>query len=123
MILFAKLLSHTNSTLFSFFSGVFVSFSLNMFTGIILTPSIAFSPIITIALLLVLFGSGALMFESVLQQKFVEEVNKAKTVGLSVSCLLKADSVKKTVKTLGFVLFIAIITVVGGIILTCIYFI
>lgn len=78
MKFFAKIFTKLNQSLFSFFSGICVSLSLNIFTTILMDSSKYFSILNVLSVVLMMVGSGIFILESVLLQNYSEIIMNAK---------------------------------------------
>lgn len=112
MKFFAKLFAKLNQSLFSFFSGICVSLSLNIFTSILMDSSKYFSTLNILALVLMIIGSGILILESVLIQNYVETITNAKKIRMSIEQICSSPKVKRIVIKLIVYLLISITLIV-----------
>lgn len=112
MKFFAKLFAKLNQSLFSFFSGICVSLSLNIFTSILMDSSKYFSALNILALVLMIIGSGVLILESVLIQNYVETITNAKKIRMSIEQICSSPKVKRIVIKLIVYLLISITLIV-----------
>lgn len=116
MIFFAKLFEKLNQSLFSFFSGIFVSLSLNIFTTILLDNSRTFSVLNVLSLLLLILASGILIIESILIQNYIETVMKAKTIKMSIEQVCNSPNIRKIIIKLIIYLGVSVLLIVCGLI-------
>lgn len=123
MKFFAKLFTKLNQSVFSFFSGICVSLSLNIFTSILMDSSKCFSILNVLAVVLMIVGSGILILESVLLQNYSEKITNAKKIKMSIEEICSSPKIKKIVIKLMFYLFIALVLIIASLLLLCCDFI
>lgn len=114
MKFFAKLFIKLNQSLFSFFSGIFVSLSLNIFTSILMDSSICFSILNILAVIMILVGSGVLILESVLLQNYIETITSAKKIRMSIEEICSSPKVRKMVVKLIVYFIISVAMIATG---------
>lgn len=114
MKFFAKLFIKLNQSLFSFFSGIFVSLSLNIFTSILMDSSICFSILNILAVIMILVGSGVLIHESVLLQNYIETITNAKKIRMSIEEICSSPKVRKMVVRLIVYFIISVAMIATG---------
>lgn len=120
MKLFATLFEKLNQSLFSFFSGICVSLSLNIFTSILMDSSRSFSALNILAVVLILIGSGLLILESVLHQNYTEMITNAKKIKMSIDQICNSPNIKKIVIKLTVYLVVSsVIIIIGLFLLYC----
>ena len=114
MIKLANFFILVNNAIFTFFSGIFVSFACNVFTSVILDSTIYFTIISTSALVLIALGSAALVLLSVLQESFIVEADQKKKIGITLEDQLLKPKTRKSVVMLTAILVFSIIAIIGG---------
>ncbi len=92
MKFFAKIFTKLNQSLFSFFSGICVSLSLNIFTTILMDSSKYFSILNVLSVVLMMVGSGIFILESVLLQNYSEIIMNAKKIKMSIEEIYVSNS-------------------------------
>lgn len=117
MKLFATLFEKLNQSLFSFFSGICVSLSLNIFTSILMDSSRNFSALNILAVTLMIIGSGILILESVLLQNYTETITNAKKIKMSIEQICNSPNIRKIVIKLIIYLVVSIFMIVIGLFL------
>lgn len=117
MKLFAKLFTKINQSVFSFFSGIFVSLSLNIFTSILMDSSKCFTILNVLAVLLLIVGSGILILESVLLQNYSEIIMNARKIKMSIEEICSSPKINKAIVKLMLYLFISFVLIVTSFLL------
>ena len=117
MKFFAKLFIKLNQSLFSFFSGISVSLSLNIFTSILMDSSKCFTILNVLAVVLLIIGSGILILESVLLQNYSETIVNAKKIKMSIEEICSSPKINKIIIKLLVYLFVALILIVASFLL------
>ncbi len=114
MKFFAKLFTKLNQSVFSFFSGICVSLSLNIFTSILMDSSKCFSILNVLAVVLMIVGSGILILESVLLQNYSEAITNAKKIKMSIEEICSSPKINKVVIKLMVYLFVALVLIIAS---------
>ena len=114
MKFFAKLFTKLNQSVFSFFSGICVSLSLNIFTSILMDSSKCFSILNVLAVVLMIVGSGILILESVLLQNYSETITNAKKIKMSIEEICSSPKINKVVIKLMVYLFVALVLIIAS---------
>lgn len=117
MKFFAKLFIKLNQSLFSFFSGISVSLSLNIFTSILMDSSKCFTILNVLAVVLLIIGSGILILESVLLQNYSETIVNAKKIKMSIEEICSSPKINKIIIELLVYLFVALILIIASFLL------
>lgn len=117
MKFFAKIFTKLNQSLFSFFSGICVSLSLNIFTTILMDSSKYFSILNVLSVVLMIVGSGILILESVLLQNYSEIIMNAKKIKMSIEEICSSPKIKEVVIKLMVYLFVALVLVIASLLL------
>lgn len=112
MKFFAKIFTKLNQSLFSFFSGICVSLSLNIFTTILMDSSKYFSILNVLSVVLMIVGSGILILESVLLQNYSEIILNAKKIKMSIEEICSSPKINKVVIKLMVYLFVALVLII-----------
>ena len=110
----AKLFTKLNQSVFSFFSGICVSLSLNIFTSILMDSSKCFSILNVLAVVLMIVGSGILILESVLLQNYSEIITNAKKIKMSIEEICSSPKINKVVIKLMVYLFVALVLIIAS---------
>lgn len=117
MKFFAKIFTKINQSLFSFFSGICVSLSLNIFTTILMDSYKYFSILNVLAVVLMIVGSGILILESVLLQNYSETITNAKKIKMSIEEICSSPKIKEVVIKLMVYLFVALVLIIASLFL------
>ena len=117
MKFFAKLFTKLNQSVFSFFSGICVSLSLNIFTSILMDSSRCFSVLNVLAVVLMIVGSGILILESVLLQNYSETIMNAKKIKMSIEEICSSPKINKVVIKLMVYLFVTLVLIIASLLL------
>lgn len=117
MKFFAKIFTKLNQSLFSFFSGICVSLSLNIFTTILMDSSKYFSILNVLSVVLMIVGSGILILESVVLQNYSEIILNAKKIKMSIEEICSSPKIKEVVIKLMVYLFVALVLVIASLLL------
>lgn len=117
MKLFATLFEKLNQSLFSFFSGILVSLSLNIFTSILMDSSRDFTVLNILAVVLMIIGSGILILESVLIQNYAETIANAKKIKMSIEQICNSSNIRRILIRLLIYLVVSIFIIVIGLFL------
>lgn len=117
MKFFAKIFTKLNQSLFSFFSGICVSLSLNIFTTILMDSSKYFSILNVLSVVIMIVGSGILILESVLLQNYSEIIMNAKKIKMSIEEICSSPKIKEVVIKLMVYLFVALVLVIASLLL------
>lgn len=117
MKLFATLFEKLNQSLFSFFSGILVSLSLNIFTSILMDSSRDFTVLNILAVVLMIIGSGILILESVLIQNYAETIANAKKIKMSIEQICNSPNIRRILIRLLIYLVVSIFIIVIGLFL------
>lgn len=112
MKFFAKIFTKLNQSLFSFFSGICVSLSLNIFTTILMDSSKYFSILNVLSVVLMIVGSGILILESVVLQNYSEIILNAKKIKMSIEEICSSPKINKLVIKLMVYLFVALVLII-----------
>lgn len=114
LIRLSKILLCLDQNFFSFFSGIFVSLALNVYTTIILDDKKDINYLNGLSILFMMVVSGLLIYEATLVQKVTETVTEAYKVNIGIEDVIKLQKVKKILKKIIISTVVAIIfTVVG----------
>lgn len=119
MKLIAKLFYKINPSLFSFFSGICVSLTLNIFTGILMDDTKNFSILNILFVIFLITSSGILVLESLINQSYIDTTTNSIKIGMSIEQICKSQKIKKVLMQLIIFLSIAIILIIGS--LTLLY--
>ena len=117
MKFFAKLFMKLNQSIFSFFSGICVSLSLNIFTSILMDSSKCFSILNVLAVVLMIVGSGMLILESVLLQNYIETITNAPKIRMSIAQICSSPKIKEIIIKLIVYLFVALAQIIVSLLL------
>lgn len=117
MKFFAKLFIKLNQSIFSFFSGICVSLSLNIFTSILMDSSKCFSILNVLAVVLMILGSGMLILDSVLLQNYIETITNAQKIRMSIAQICSSPKIKEIIIKLIIYLFVALALIIVSLLL------
>jgi hypothetical protein len=115
----AKFFLRFNQSVFSFFSGICVSLSLNIFTSILMDSSKCFSILNLSSIGLMLVGSGVLILESVLIQNYTEKITNAKKIRMSIEQICGSPKICTIILKLTIYLLIAIVLIIASLFSLC----
>lgn len=89
--------SKIHQTVFSFFSGVCVSFAMNIFTGILMDASMSFDEVNACAIGLLMISSFLLMVESILSGNQHDMIDQLPIIEVSYEEIIHENVIKKII--------------------------
>ena len=89
--------SKIHQTVFSFFSGVCVSFAMNIFTGILMDASMSFDEVNVCAIGLLMISSFLLMVESILSGNQHDMIDQLKIIEVSYEEIIHENVIRKII--------------------------